>query len=429
MLSPIVNQEHGRPLAPKKTATLAASCVRAVNEARTALHQNGLPADRYLVNFFRANHQFGSRDRHAITESVFSFFRWYGCLKLVFDLNNFSNTPEMAIAAALCADHAAVPVAAHWLGDTDELPEDSFERIRIVSKSNRMLSPRDLVPDWMQEEIAPELLTPWLTALQTRPYVWLRAQNTTAEQLVSLLKKYEVEAEEFPSLQGAVKLKNRNIKLGGLPAALQRYFEVQDLSSQCIAAPAQPKAGEVWWDVCAGAGGKTMQLASTSNGKAEILATDIRENILEEIKRRAKQGGFRTIRVANAAQVPKQKLFDGILTDVPCSSSGRWRRNPEARWIFTKEKLDELNRTQYQILCRASEQVKPGGRLIYGTCSIFRCENQEIIRKFLTGHPKFELAAFPAPLNPEVITDGMYTAMAEPAGCDFSFCAMMKRKS
>ncbi|NBO37602.1 RsmB/NOP family class I SAM-dependent RNA methyltransferase [bacterium] len=171
-------------------------------------------------------------------------------------------------------------------------------------------------------------------------------------------------------------------------------FEVQDWASQQIAAAVAAKPGEKIWDACAGGGGKTVALAAQLQGKGALYASDIREHKLLEAKRRCQRAGFHNVRTlgwdGNLApqfgrEVFLQAGFDAVLVDAPCSSSGTWRRNPDARLRITdlsaRKSLTDL---QLKILTSAAQHVRPGGRLVYGTCSWCVEENENVLRQFMS---------------------------------------------
>ena len=154
------------------------------------------------------------------------------------------------------------------------------------------------------------------------------------------------------------------------------------------------------WDACAGGGGKTQAIASKLNNKGAVWATDIREHKLNEVKRRAKLAGFFNIRTAPwngeaPLQLPKEIAneggFDWVLVDGPCSSSGTWRHNPDAKLRNLGEDLTELTNLQLQLLTNASHCVKTQGKLVYGTCSFFEAENQHVIECFLENNKGWTL--------------------------------------
>ncbi len=172
-------------------------------------------------------------------------------------------------------------------------------------------------------------------------------------------------------------------------------FEIQDLASQQIASSVCARPGEKIWDACAGGGGKTVALAADLRGKGALYASDVREYKLSEVKRRTQRAGFHNIRtmtwdasdlIKAGREVKQQSGFDAVLIDAPCSSSGTWRRNPDARLrVSTPVARAELVALQTKILNQAALQVRPGGRLIYATCSWCVDENESVVQAFMKG--------------------------------------------
>ena len=426
--SPAQNSASG--LSGRKIRTLTDVCVRLVEEAREALFERGEPADRFLAAFFRSRRQFGSRDRRNISASVFAFFRWRGWL-LKLDPNDSSACADLHLAAALAAEGAESPILRELLTrrfpgiDADallslELPE---ERIALLAGGSRLVfSDCDLVPDWMLRHVPERVRASWLHSLRTRPAVWLRSNRDPATT-ERLLNEAGVRAARHPHLPAAIRLAERNVKLIEFTPFRNGDFEVQDFSSQCIgsAAPVRPDA--VWWDCCAGAGGKTLQIASRGAGR--VIASDIRSGIMKEIVRRAERIPLRNIGIEELNRAASGR-YDGVLADVPCSASGRWRRNPEMRWIFSQKELEKLLETQQFILRRAADSVAPGGFLVYGTCSVFQDENEDAVRRFLADAPGWSLHPFPDPVRGGS-TDGMLRTLPGDADCDGSFVALLRK--
>ena len=414
-------------LAGNKLKTLASACLEAIRLSWHELEEKGTPADKFLAEFYRANHKYGSRDRHAITSSVFAFFRWKGCLEKLFDID-MENIPGPALSAALAADEPSCPVFPFWCAVAPEVlaaMKDPFERLRTVTDSDLDLDVYDLVPDWMPEEVPEQSRQAWLDGLASRSSLWLRAQNITATELIRRLASQGVQAERGSQrLVDAVRVKTPHVHLDNLKG-VSGNCEVQDLSSQCIVWPADPLPKEKWWDCCCGAGGKALQLACTGGKKVKIFASDIRQNAVEQLKKRAAAAKIRNIFVTTPLGGSLGE-YDGVLVDAPCSASGRWRRNPEMRWIFKKEELVNLNRTQFAIMDSAANSVRPGGKLIYATCSVFDCENMGVVKRFLQARPDFRLMPFKSPHDGSK-TDGTLTTLPCHADCDCSFTALFVR--
>ena len=149
-----------------------------------------------------------------------------------------------------------------------------------------------------------------------------------------------------------------------------------------------PKPGERWFDPCAGAGGKTLHIAQLMMRKGTVVAGDIREEKLNDLRLRARRAGFPNItaKAHNGGVWKGKHLFDGILVDAPCSCSGVWRRNPGAQWKLTPEDLDDLSATQLKILENYAAALRTGGVMVYATCSLFDRENSAVVKEFLARH-------------------------------------------
>lgn len=197
-------------------------------------------------------------------------------------------------------------------------------------------------------------------------------------------------------------------------------IEIQDLASQLIAQTVAVKPGQKVWDTCAGAGGKTLAIAARMNNKGALIATDLHDYKLEELKRRVKRAGVFNVRTFNwngeeplrlPKEVAQQQGFDWVLIDAPCSSSGTWRRNPDARWRFDDADTQELIQLQQKILRNSVAAVRKGGCLVYATCSWQVSENEGQVNWLLQQYPQFELQSQRILGAPELDADTMFVAV------------------
>ena len=195
-----------------------------------------------------------------------------------------------------------------------------------------------------------------------------------------------IETENIKGHPHALKLKERANVFGTKPFK-DGWFEVQDASSQKVAEFLDPKPGDRVIDACAGAGGKSLHIASLMDNKGQVLAMDIYENKLKELKRRARRNGVHNIetRVIDTTKAIKKLIEKGdkVLLDAPCSGLGVLKRNPDSKWKLSPEFLEKIKEEQQEILRSYSRMVKPGGELVYATCSILPSENDEQIKTFL----------------------------------------------
>ena len=187
----------------------------------------------------------------------------------------------------------------------------------------------------------------------------------------------------------------RNARVTVLPTFAAGAFEIQDAGSQAVARAVAARPGEIIADWCAGAGGKTLALALDMAGSGRLVALDVHRRRLAECSRRLTRAGHRWVEVRHHGDEGGDgdlPLFDAVLVDAPCTSSGALRRTPELRWHLDRDWLTRLPEQQLAILCRAAGRVRAGGRLIYATCSILRAENEDVVARFLAGQPGWRLA-------------------------------------
>ena len=444
--------------------TQAAVCAEIVLQTLSQSLLAGKPADRCLKDAFYANRQFGSRDRRLISETLFAVLRWWGWLRRL--------APKPFVEAwekrrdcleDIPASHWYRALVGAWLLESpDEVPQAVHfwaESLKPADLDLNFTSPGaswqekwrslvpllypaknpqgdllELVPDWAlalpsaEENIDWSELIGWL---QKRPPLWLRAQISDVDWLCRDLKEQGAQARPHAKMKYALRCEAGSLNLRSMTTFRQGDFEIQDLASQCVGLICDPQPGEQWWDACAGGGGKTLHLAWLMQGKGSVMASDIRLHKLDELKLRARRAQFPNIRCKEwkGKEMPKWGArFDGVLVDTPCSCSGTWRRNPDARWNSHPDELPEFTRLQKQLLDNAAAAVKPGGTLVYSTCSMFRAENQDIVEAFLAENPQFALCPFVCPLD-ERPCDGMRQIWPRTGDCDAMFTAKMKRTS
>lgn len=387
--------------------------------------------DRWLSKTLRDEKAFGRRDRLYYADVLFAAMRYLQPIVLLeagFKANDVKQFPayyqaEDAITttATLWQSVQALPVEVvlFWLakltdtgGDWPREITDLAERHQfwtnvkqVLNKANMndvlqgwrprwqpLLAARGLRSGWSQE-----LLHPFVQGQNTRPPLWLRVQRpedvkAVAAQIVG--QGYDLEQDG-----DALKVVGER-GIYQLPAWQEGKLEIQDWASQQISRAVDAQPGEQVWDACAGGGGKTLAIASAMNNKGAVTATDIREYKLDEIKKRAKRAGWFNVRrfpwdaeapLRLPKEVARQGGFDRVLVDAPCTSSGTWRRNPDARWRLDETQLTELLALQDKILQNAAPAVKVGGRLVYATCSWLEAENEQRVEAFLANNAGFTL--------------------------------------
>jgi 16S rRNA (cytosine967-C5)-methyltransferase len=236
----------------------------------------------------------------------------------------------------------------------------------------------------------------------------------------------------------------KRVALPTLDAFRNGLVEVQDEGSQLVGILLGARPGEQAIDFCAGAGGKTLTIAAGMGNKGRVIAADVLDRRLKRAQERFKRAGLFNIQIKPLSGerdpwVKKNKFkFDRVLIDAPCSGTGTWRRNPDSRWRYLGPELDELKRLQAEILDSAARLAKPGGRLVYATCSLLPEENEDQVDAFLAGHPDFEAEPLDAVWAETVVPlggtetppcPGPWLRLTPAAhGTDGFFAAVLRRK-
>lgn len=378
-------------------------------------------ADRVIEKSLKTHTKWGSRDRRFVAETVYEIVRWWRSYWWLAGLPDAEYLDSEKISARRVWRVFAVYM---WKqnGDFPDLREcegiDTRELGQRLS-AKPPLAIREAIPDWLHEACTAELSDAWppmLDHLNEPADVFLRANTLkiTASELIEKLAEEQIEAESVTDLPDAVRLRERR-NVFSSKAFHAGLFEVQDAGSQRIAPMLEAAPGMRVVDACAGAGGKTLHLGALMKNKGRIVALDVHQWKLDELRRRATRNGADTIvtkLIEGSKTIERLKAdADRVLLDVPCSGLGVLRRNPDTKWKLMPEELDRLRTTQADILRRYAKMVKPGGKLVYATCSILPSENEKQVQSFLAeaGSPwqlDTELSLRPGDEN----TDGFYAA-------------------
>lgn len=366
----------------------------------------GAAADRALVAWGKANRFAGSGDRRGIGDIVFAALR----------SGEASRDPRRMVIAGLAKTHDAVAVAALFSGakhGPSPLSDDERDGIGLAP---------DALPAWLAAPLAGvwgDAAPAEIVGLQGRAPLDLRVNTLKATRAAALEKLSEdgIIAEPLPLIATALRVAAGGVDVEGSEAHKLGLVEIQDAGSQIAAAALQPQAGETILDLCAGAGGKTLALAAAMENRGRILAADTGAVRLKRIAGRAARAGATIIETRLLADDwqtgddPFGENFDRVLLDAPCSGSGTWRRNPETRARLTPESLAALNDIQASLLAAAARLVRPGGRLVYVTCSVIPAENEDIAAAFLVTQPDFVALSPAQRLSPHSTgTDGFFIA-------------------
>jgi len=245
-------------------------------------------------------------------------------------------------------------------------------------------------------KVSPE----WLCTLQLEPKTWLRAKLGKGKELAERLGECwvgEGALADVVRYDGAEDLfRTAEFHAG--------EFELQDLSSQVVGLVCNAQPGEIWWDACAGEGGKALHLCDLMRNRGLLWASDRAAWRLQKLKRRtarAKMFNYRATLWDGGAKLPTKTKFDGILVDAPCAGVGTWQRNPHARWTTTLADVRELGEIQKELLSHAAAALKPGGRLIYSVCTLTHAETSAVADAFEQRFPELQPLSLVNPLRPE----------------------------
>lgn len=426
-------------------------------------------ADRCLADIYHANRQLGARDRRIVNSTFYSALRWWGWLRQFAPLDfvkdwlrgsvQSEDGSEMSLGGSAwkrclaaanlleCGGNSPTDVTLLWLKELgiDDRRIPAVAADAGVAQRAAVLAPLArpqemdlfvldaLMPKWVRAHLASDGNPSWerlVEWLQKRPPVWLRCQVEDMDAVRASLADDGVPTLPCSLLKDALQINSDgNVNLRNAAAFRNGSIEIQDLASQCVGLACAPMPGQQWWDACAGAGGKTLQLASMMKSKGTIVATDMRLHKLEELKLRARRAQFSNIRCKEWKGKPLSAFrnrFDGVLVDVPCTCSGTWRRNPGSRWTTTEAEALQFPSIQLELLCNSADAVKSGGILVYSTCSMLEDENRGVVRQFLKARNDFELAPFVSPLTGKE-NDGCSQVWPWDGDCDAMFTARFRR--
>lgn len=399
----------------------------------------GRYADKVIERAFKADKNMGGRDRKAFAEMVYEIVRWWRryAYAIQWDTEDASRklqpTDIWKWLAAYLVEKSVK------LGNQPTLPSwEEFKAVDPKDVANRLsdLDPvRDRaiiesVPDWLDAHGMAELGAKWpsvLHALNSQAPVVLRANTLkcTRDELIARLKDENGISSQaaYKTDHGIVLSERKNVFT--TDAFKDGWFEVQDGASQQVVTLLDPKPGDRVVDACAGAGGKTLAIGAMMKNKGRLVSLDVEERKLQELRRRVARAGVDTseAKLIDSAKVIKrlEKSADKVLLDVPCTGIGVVRRNPDKKWKLAPGDLERLHVIQAEILDDYTLMVKPGGTVVYATCSFLPSENRQQIDAFLARN-KAKVAADAATAKFELVSDrtfwpgednydGFYTAV------------------
>ncbi|HEX8515294.1 MAG TPA: methyltransferase domain-containing protein [Bacteroidia bacterium] len=394
--------------------------IKAIFAVLKDVFENGVFADKAIEKVMRANKKWDVKERSFVSEVSYDIIR------------NWRLLTTAAAAEGKLSDNTLWMIFGTYLVfDGYELPESDYFRnvtekkvISQLEKFSKIRKIRESVPDWLDVMGEKELGKSWektLRALNQKPSMVLRANSLliTPKELQKKLEEEDNITETSPIVWSpdAIELKyQRNVFR--TESFHKGLFEVQDAASQMVSEYLNVAPGMRVIDACAGAGGKTLHLAALMKNKGRIIAMDTKEKKLAELKKRATRAEVKIIetRTIDSSKVIKRlkDSADRLLLDVPCSGLGVLRRNPDSKWKLTPEEIERVKKIQREILGSFCEMVKPGGKMVYATCSILPSEGEDQVKWFLeTVGDRWNFAGEKRYLPEVHHADGFYMALLE----------------
>jgi len=394
--------------------------VYATIDSLLAIFNDGEYADKVVARALKRDKRWGSADRKFVAETIYEIVRWKRLYAEIAEVKEPFNRDNLWRIFGVWAVLRGYPIP-----DWNQLEGTPARKIKgrfdELSKTRKI---KESIPDWMDElgvlELGEQTWSKEIAAQNQQAKVILRTNTlkTTKEKLRAILMDLNIETEFLKNQPDALILKERaNVFL--TDAFKEGLFEVQDANSQLVAQFLDVEPGMRVIDACAGAGGKTLHLASLMQNKGQLIAMDLYESKLKQLKLRAKRNSAFNIeyRIIDSTKVIKKlhEKADRVLIDAPCSGLGVLKRNPDSKWKLQPEFIENIRKVQAEVLENYSKMVKPGGKLVYATCSVLPSENQEQVKKFLateTGKNFTFVKDMPL-LASESGFDGFYMALME----------------
>ena len=392
----------------------------AVIDSLRDIFNEGVYADKAVEKALKRDKRWGARDRKFVAETIYDIVRWQRLYAEIANVKVPYARPDLwRLFVVWCV------LRGIKLPDWNQIEPTPTRRIKgKFDELSKIRKFRESIPDWIDEvgvqELGEEVWTKEIAALNKKAEVILRTNtlNVTKEHLQKDLKTEGIDTEFIKGYDDALRLVER-ANVFKTEAFHKGFFEVQDASSQLVAAYLDVEPGMKVVDTCAGAGGKTLHIASLMKNKGQIIAMDIYESKLKKLKVRARRNGAHNIdtRVIDSTKVIKklQGKADRVLIDAPCSGLGVIRRNPDSKWKLQPEFLDKIRGTQQEVLQQYSKMVKSGGKMVYATCSVLPSENQQQIEFFLASDEgkDFKFVKDEKVLSHKSGFDGFYMALLE----------------
>ncbi|GHF27232.1 rRNA cytosine-C5-methylase [Kordiimonas sediminis] len=387
--------------------------IELLDQILAGAQSNGAPADKIVASYFRQRRYAGSKDRRAVNEIVYKIIRDFERHRYLLEVNpsmQVNVSGRSLLLAHFIISEASLPQ--FDVGDTFTPAPWSAEETIWYENTRELYAdfavPEDIalnVPEWAAEGMHARFSVAFAneaSALNTKAPLCLRVNTLKAdmEDMLPCLNKNE-EVFVKSNISGLCISADTAINLEGCKPYKIGQIEVQDEAAQIASLLVYAEAGHQIVDLCAGAGGKTLAVAADMNNQGQIYCFDTHKSRLAGLSKRAKRAGVHCIqqKVIPEDQQTRQHMLapytqkmDRVILDVPCSGTGTWRRSPDLRMRFDGKRLDDILELQQQLLREGAELVKPGGRLIYMTCSLLPSENEKQIHRFTEqANSKFSL--------------------------------------
>ncbi len=427
-----------------------AARIKAVLDILDRIASSRIPMDLTVGDYMRNRRYIGSKDRAEIVERVYAIARHRARLGWALEQAGAPDTTRTRVMALLLVLEQKAGVDRFFDGSQygpEPLTEDELALIPKLQAIDLAAAPESValeIPAMYEQSLRGYFGNDFaaeMTAMLDGANLDLRVNTVqkTREDVAASLEKDSVANAELPYSPWGLRTKGK-VYLSHTKAFKAGWIDIQDEGSQLIALACDARPGHQVLDYCAGGGGKTLALANSMKVKGRIVAMDMEEARLLKGKER-----FRRARVSDIIEVRplsddrhrkwlkrQKETFDCTLIDAPCSGTGTWRRNPDTRWKVYGPGLEELVKIQADILDRVVHTVKPGGRLVYATCSVLPEENEQQVEAFLARHPDFELPdlkdVWPEDATPPC--DGKYMRLTPHRhGTDGFFAAVLVKKA
>lgn len=351
------------------------------------------PADAIVSRFFRDHRGLGPRERATLAETVYTVLRQ----KLLFEKLALSGSGPKERRLAILGFHGSRDFLKSVLSEQEKQWLDQCDK---VQPGELLELHRHNLPEWLVQPLREQLgegFWPLVESLNQGAGLDLRVNTQLAkrEALQKELAQAGIKSVPTPYSPWGLRVDGKPA-LNKLDAFTRGAIEVQDEGSQLLALLLEAKRGEMVVDFCAGAGGKTLAIGAAMRSTGRLYAFDTSAHRLEALKPRLARSGLSNVHPAAIAHERDERIkrlagkIDRVLVDAPCSGLGTLRRNPDLKWRQTLQAVEEMTVKQSAILASAARLLKPGGRLVYATCSILRQENEAIAEAFSAAHPDFQ---------------------------------------